>query len=57
MEEGYKKQKLEFRKPVVLNKYRRREKIRGRFGIMLLVYACILVMLGYFLIEIMKIAK
>jgi hypothetical protein len=57
MEEGYKKQKLEFRKPVVLSKYRRREKIRGRFGIMLLMYACILVMLGYFLIEIMKIAK
>jgi hypothetical protein len=52
-----KRHKLEFRKPIALNQYRRREKIRGRFGIMLLVYACMLVMLGYFLIEIMKMAK
>lgn len=52
-----KKATLAFRKPVTLNQYRRREKIRGKFGLMLLVYACMLIMLGYFLIEIMKMAR
>lgn len=52
-----KKHKLKLRKPVALNQYRRREKIRGRYGIMLFVYACMLIMLGYFLIEIMKMVR
>lgn len=56
-EGDYKKHKLALNKPVSIHQYRRREKIRGRFGLMLLVYACMLIMLGYFLIEIMKMAK
>lgn len=56
-EGDYKKHNLAFKKPVSIHQYRRREKIRGRFGWMLLVYACMLIMLGYFLIEIMKLAK
>lgn len=53
----YKREKLEYKKPIVLNQYRRREKIRRRFGLILMVYACMLVMLGYLLIEIMKMVK
>ncbi len=56
-EGDYIKHKLAFNKPISIHQYRRREKIRGRFGFILLVYACMLIMLGYFLIEIMKIAK
>ncbi|MCX7743589.1 MAG: hypothetical protein N2167_03390 [Flavobacteriales bacterium] len=52
-----KKHKHEYKKLVSIHQYRRREKIRARFGVMLLVYACLLIMLGYFLIEIMKIVK
>lgn len=53
----YRRKKLAHKKPIELNQYRRREKMRGRFGIMLLVYACMLVVLGYLLIEIMKMVK
>ncbi|MBE2246421.1 MAG: hypothetical protein IAE67_04135 [Candidatus Competibacteraceae bacterium] len=37
--------------------FRRRERIKPRVGLMLFVYACMLIMLGYLLIEIMKLAK
>lgn len=37
--------------------FRRRERIKTKVGVLLIVYACILIILGYLMVEVLKMAK
>jgi len=46
---------LETKRKISLRQYRRREKIKSKTGLTLIVYACMLLMLGYMLVQLLKV--